>query len=409
MRTIRGTLALALAALTLLVPPAEVMADVNPADSANAPASDPAARSARLAQAALALVREPESLIAMPPGNLDKSLANGLYMSGPWNASWSSGTVVITLDRINNDSFTRTSGTLRLELWAVSSAVGRGESFTGYRLAVSSTFSPLATRTYYSNISRTSSFVAPPDGQYWLNLVLTEYSSTCTLSDGYCMQDSALSASQVTFGSPAPSTVTVYSASGSQCYQNYPYSAFLSLQNAQPGLFTSYPSSTTCASLGVSFFAGYLAGSSGTVPVYTTNSTIALVLCQSGAVVSCTVSASPPAANYSDLWWNPAESGWGVSFTQHTSGIAFVAWFTYDSVGNPKWYVASNCTVSGTSCSGALYETSGPPFGPTFNPSSVSITQVGNITFNFSSSSTGTMSYTVHGISGSKSITRQPF
>jgi len=28
---------------------------------------------------------------------------------------------------------------------------------------------------------------------------------------------------------------------------------------------------------------------------------------------------SVPAANYSDMWWNPGESGWGISITQHPS------------------------------------------------------------------------------------------
>jgi hypothetical protein len=37
-----------------------------------------------------------------------------------------------------------------------------------------------------------------------------------------------------------------------------------------------------------------------------------------------------PAANYTDLWWNPSESGWGVSIVQHASNKMFAVWFTYD-------------------------------------------------------------------------------
>ena len=41
--------------------------------------------------------------------------------------------------------------------------------------------------------------------------------------------------------------------------------------------------------------------------------------------------SATPAANYSDIWWNPAESGWGVTFTQHsTSNQVFAVWYTYD-------------------------------------------------------------------------------
>ncbi len=409
MLSTRATLALTITACSLVLTSIEVGA----VDALNPPsggiAESVAAKSSRLAQAAYALIREPELMVDDPAElGSEKNLSNGLYMSGAWTANWSAGNAVITLERINNDSFTRTSGTLRLELWAVTTAPGRSEAFTGYRLAVSSTLSPLATRTNYVNITRTTSFTAPPDGTYWLNLVLTEFSSTCTLSQGYCMQDSLISSSQTTFGTPQPTSVTVYSAAGSQCYQNYPYSAFLTLQQNQPGLFASYSASTSCASLGVSFFAGYLAGSNGAVLVYTTTSSIAVVLCQTGAVVNCTVTAAPT-DDYTDLWWNSAESGWGVSFTQHSSGTAFVAWYTYDASGNPKWYVASNCRVIGNSCTGSLFETSGPPFGPSFDPSRVSVRQVGTITFTFSSSSSGTMSYTLNGVSGSKLITRQPF
>ena len=39
---------------------------------------------------------------------------------------------------------------------------------------------------------------------------------------------------------------------------------------------------------------------------------------------------SVPAANYTDMWWNPSESGWGISFAQHASNQVFAVWYTYD-------------------------------------------------------------------------------
>ena len=39
------------------------------------------------------------------------------------------------------------------------------------------------------------------------------------------------------------------------------------------------------------------------------------------------------ATNYQDLWWNPAESGWGVNFT-HQGDIIFATWFTYDAAAS---------------------------------------------------------------------------
>src|SRR5215831_3630119 len=43
----------------------------------------------------------------------------------------------------------------------------------------------------------------------------------------------------------------------------------------------------------------------------------------------CEMGGSMPATpNFSDLWWNPAESGWGVNLQQQ-GNILFATWFTY--------------------------------------------------------------------------------
>src|SRR3990167_7926115 len=66
------------------------------------------------------------------------------------------------------------------------------------------------------------------------------------------------------------------------------------------------------------------------------------------------------AANYQDLWWNPAESGWGINIT-HQGDTMFATWFIYDAAGKPLWLVMSNGVKSGSgSFSGDLYRTSGP-------------------------------------------------
>jgi len=72
--------------------------------------------------------------------------------------------------------------------------------------------------------------------------------------------------------------------------------------------------------------------------------------------------------DYTDLWWNPGESGWGIAVL-HQFSVMFLAWYVYDSAGKPVWYVASNCGVNASlnGCSGVLYRTTGPAFGPTFD------------------------------------------
>ena len=134
-----------------------------------------------------------------------KSTANGLTMSGGWNAAWVGSTVALTLDDISNDSFTRTTGTLRLELWAVSSPPARGAGFTGYRLAVFANLDPLPPRYYYSDVVRSATMTYPPDGTYWMVLVLSEYDSVnCGQDDYFCITDSLISGSTSTFGNATP-------------------------------------------------------------------------------------------------------------------------------------------------------------------------------------------------------------
>ena len=119
-------------------------------------------------------------------------------------------------------------------------------------------------------------------------------------------------------------------------------------------------------------------------------------------------SANSPAFDYTDLWWNPNESGWGVSLTQQ-SNIIFAAWYTYDAAGKPIWYVATNCPATATGCTAPVYQfTGGAPLTSQWrgvNPAN----EVGQVTFAFSDPANGTMSYTINGVTSSRVITRQVY
>jgi alpha-tubulin suppressor-like RCC1 family protein len=116
---------------------------------------------------------------------------------------------------------------------------------------------------------------------------------------------------------------------------------------------------------------------------------------------------TPPAVNYTDIWWNPNESGWGMAVAQQFATM-FLAWYVYDGAGKPIWYVAT-CAMSGTTCAGDLLRTTGPAFGPTFDPSSVRVFTAGTLSVNFTDGNNATLDYTVDGTSASKTITRQLF
>jgi hypothetical protein len=136
----------------------------------------------------------------------------------------------------------------------------------------------------------------------------------------------------------------------------------------------------------------------------------ALLLPFPPAASAFTIDTTPAAVtNVTGLWWNPSESGWGVTLTQQ-GNVLFATMFTYDASRNPTWYVASSCTVSGGGCSGSLYRVTGgaAPTVP-WTGSSASVTPVGTINFTFTDNSNGIVSFVINGVSGSRAITRQIF
>lgn len=129
-----------------------------------------------------------------------------------------------------------------------------------------------------------------------------------------------------------------------------------------------------------------------------------LILCTSANATSFST-------DHTDLWWNPAEDGWGVNVIQQGDTL-FATLFVYAPSGAASWYVASGATFTGRQAgalvfSGKLYQTTGPWFGGAFNPAAVAVREVGTATFAFSTPVAGTLSYSVDGVTVNKDITRQ--
>ena len=124
-----------------------------------------------------------------------------------------------------------------------------------------------------------------------------------------------------------------------------------------------------------------------------------------------TQSSRKALTNYQDLWWNPAESGWGVNIT-HQDNTLFATLFTYDASGKEMWFVLSaGLKQADGSYLGDLYQTTGPAFNAQpFTPiTAANITRVGTMQFRFSDGANGTLNYTVNGVAVSKAITREEF
>ena len=115
--------------------------------------------------------------------------------------------------------------------------------------------------------------------------------------------------------------------------------------------------------------------------------------------------------DYSDLWWNANENGWGFNIVQHgAGGNIFGVMYTYDADGRPLWFVMPGGTwASSTVFSGGWYRLAGPVFTSPFDASAVSPTQVGTATITFIDASHASLSFTVDGTAVVKPITRQPF
>ena len=116
--------------------------------------------------------------------------------------------------------------------------------------------------------------------------------------------------------------------------------------------------------------------------------------------------------NYQDLWWNPAESGWGVNVT-HQGNILFATLFNYAADGTGIWLILSrgDRQADGSSFTGDLFRTTGPAFNAVpFTPiTQANLTRVGTMTFAFQSGNTGTLTYSIDGVSVTKPIQRQTF
>jgi hypothetical protein len=116
-----------------------------------------------------------------------------------------------------------------------------------------------------------------------------------------------------------------------------------------------------------------------------------------------------PATDYSGLWWNPDESGWGIALTRQAD-MSFATIYTYDANGNPVWYIASSCPIVGSGCSGSLYSVSGgTQLATPWNASALSVTSVGTLNLSFTDLNSGAMSFTVKGVSSSRAIQRNVF
>jgi hypothetical protein len=166
------------------------------------------------------------------------------------------------------------------------------------------------------------------------------------------------------------------------------------------------------------------------------------VLAIAAGLVALQASAqSRPSLDYTDMWWDPNESGWGLSIRQKvpaggTIDALFAVWYTYDprafdpaSPGGtgsvPLWFVMPGGTwTTPTNYQGTIYVTMGSPYGQAWNGASFSIQAVGTYRLQFTDAGHGVFTYDISStaglpstnpaanlppLSGTKNIVRQGF
>jgi hypothetical protein len=122
-----------------------------------------------------------------------------------------------------------------------------------------------------------------------------------------------------------------------------------------------------------------------------------------------------PLTDYSGLWWNPAEGGWGLSLHQSPFDVLFGSWYVYNASNQPEWYtVQGGQWTSATRWSGTIYRNTGPFFaGPGYDPRLVLVQAAGNAVLEFKQlpgqEDRATFTYTIDNVTTTKSVSRFAF
>ena len=99
-----------------------------------------------------------------------------------------------------------------------------------------------------------------------------------------------------------------------------------------------------------------------------------------------------PTLDYTGLWYDPAQSGWGIKIGQHPSHKIFSLFYLYEPPNKPLWISLPDGTwTSATTYTGFIYRVAGPPPTRPYDASKVLVTLVGSATFTFNSATSATL------------------
>jgi len=114
------------------------------------------------------------------------------------------------------------------------------------------------------------------------------------------------------------------------------------------------------------------------------------------------------ATNYTDVWWNSTESGWGLSMI-HQGDLIFIAWYTYAADGKPMWITGLASRQANGSYTGSLNRpTAGTPFNQITNTAATTfpLPEVGTFSLSFSNGENVSFNYTLDNIPQTRQLSR---
>ena len=93
-------------------------------------------------------------------------------------------------------------------------------------------------------------------------------------------------------------------------------------------------------------------------------------------------------------WFNPAESGHGISIDLMDAETAWMCWFTFDLDGNQAWICGIGSIAGDTITFDAAFQIEGGAFPPNFDPGNINEVPWGAITVKVIGCDAGTMTWT---------------
>lgn len=122
-----------------------------------------------------------------------------------------------------------------------------------------------------------------------------------------------------------------------------------------------------------------------------------------------------PLENYSGIWWNASESGWGLSLHQGRLDALVGSIYVFDEGRDPVWYtLGAGRWETSTRWTGEVFHSQGPSWSATsFDRTQVKHEGVGTVTIDFGmkpgTEDSAKLEFSLSGVQVHKTITRLRF